>query len=278
MYRYLLLLLLWAGPAIAAQKLASEGGSFTPTADMVVRYCASENVQCSQARTIKTGVRTQCDNSTWGDLAPGVVKGCWGDPVAPAPPVAAPAPFVACDIDISHKLPLDIVARAKWHQPIPASVESDNTDWAAWPCEDGSVQVQLYTREQFNELTSFIGTAAMKAAFGNPTWLTMINDWIAAQPVGRVTQKEYDFVVAKEAEHAASLTPAQQFKVAPLSGQTSRPVVRLTAAGNTATVTGVRVAFGTPCDSTKMAGNYMSVQGQPDTTGKPLGDVYAICQ
>jgi hypothetical protein len=254
-----------AQPPAGAVRLAYEFARYTPTSDMTVVLCVANTSNCT-AKTVlwKAGVSVEC---TWvafqpEDPQPGAAKECKGVPVT-----SVAKPFVVCNIDWS----ADIRQRVRYHQPVPA--EAGGGLYAVWPCEGKKAQAQWYTLEEFQALVDHLK---------NPlNWLTL-NEWVASQPVAQYSASRAAFLKAKADEHAALLwPPAPPAGVA--SGATDRPVYRLKADGsrNTTAVSGVRVVPGTPCNPDKRPainpGNYMSVEGQLDTQGRVMGDVYAVC-
>jgi hypothetical protein len=266
---------LGAEPSGTWEPLANEFSNFTLTEPTKIRYGVDSRWNVFD---LNPGTYP-CHYGQFGDPAPGNFgKKCqkFVPAAAPPPPASTAAePFKVCDIDWS----LDIRERVRFHQPMPAGLGGEL--WAVWPCEGKKAQAQAYTAAEFSQFVDYVK---------NPlNWLT-INQWIAGRQTWAFSQARYDFLKAREAEHAALLWPSTEPPAPPApravvaAGAADRPVYRLKADGsrNTTAVSGVRVAAGTPCDPDKRPavnpGSYMSVQGQVATSGARITeDLYASC-
>ncbi len=246
-----LIALFVAGIALAAPvKFADEGQAFTTITDTSVTYCAGLNDRCSAPRLFPASVSATCDNSTFGDMAPGVVKGCYAEIVAVA---AAPAQYC-------WPAAADVVAGKYKILAVPESVSSYYTYLGVWKssCTQQS-EAQFYNADELSAVVLNAWRFTSNDA---------INEWVRSQPVRAFTPSEISFM------HSAKGAYATRAEVKPsTSTATSAPVYRLNADGtrNTTAVSGVRAPRGTLCEIAKRIGttSYYNVPS--------LGEVYAVC-
>ena len=243
-----------------AQLPAQEGTTFTVTADTSVVLVRGSVT--SQPTTIKSGVLTNCGYWVFGISADPTFSGQCRVAAATQPPPVTAVPMQSC-------WPLDA---SKYRLlPVPATVSSAKTHAAVWV--DGctnQARVQLFN------------AADLLNVVMNAPWAQgsdAINAWVKAQPVEARTPAEQVFVAGLVSQYAPPPVPVVVCKITRQSATVlDRQVYKANAAKTAvgSSLTGVRVAEGTPCGDALGTTSYRSVAGQKDTMGRVIAEGWAI--